>query len=541
MPTLNWIGKEKVLTHHQDVPFRVLEEQYTFRAGAHAGEEADDFSETSDNLIIHGDNLEALKSLLPRYEGRVKCIYIDPPYNTGNEGWVYNDRVNDPKILKWLHAVVGKEGEDLSRHDKWLCMMYPRLRLLHKLLAPDGIIFISLDDNEATNLKLVMDEIFGSGNFIQQIIWKNKYGPGALTKGFGNIHEYIFCYSKTPISSIEAELSKEEATKYKNKDKYYPIRGGYITQPLATKSKDDRPNLVYPIVHNGVEIWPDKQWIWSKERTMDAYKKDWLQINETDGKYSVRFKQYLKDENGIQRKGKPISILTGPYNQDGTDEQVKIFGTKSFSNPKPSGLIQYLLSIVVNGDDNGNGIYLDSFAGSGTTAHAVLNLNKSDGGSRKFILVEMEDYAERITAERVRRVMDGYGDKEGTGGDFTFCTIGPPLFHPDGLLNEAVGEHRIREYVWYSEVGATSEREDAPVRLAPPNPNPYFLGDKDGTAYYFFYDRESLTALDHDFLATITAPAENYVIYADTCLLPKTFMQAKSILFKKIPRDIARF
>ena len=164
MPTLEWIGKSKVINHHQDVPFRVLERKYSFDEN---GEHSEDNG--SDNMIIRGDNLEALKALLPRYEGRVKCIYIDPPYNTGNEGWVYNDNVNDPKIKKWLGEVVGKEGEDLTRHDKWLCMMYPRLKLLQRLLAEDGAIFISIDDNEQANLKQICDEIFGKSNFLETI------------------------------------------------------------------------------------------------------------------------------------------------------------------------------------------------------------------------------------------------------------------------------------------------------------------------------------------------------------------------------------
>ena len=165
MPTLHWIGKEKVINHHRDVPFKVLEHQYRFSSlegGVQGTEGVDSIENASNgNKIIHGDNLEALKALLPQYEGKIKCIYIDPPYNTGNEGWVYNDNVNDPKIKKWLGEVVGKESEDLSRHDKWLCMMYPRLKLLHRLLAKDGAIFISIDDNEQANLKLMCDEIFG--------------------------------------------------------------------------------------------------------------------------------------------------------------------------------------------------------------------------------------------------------------------------------------------------------------------------------------------------------------------------------------------
>ena len=189
MPTLEWIGKEKVINHHQEVPFRVLDRQYSFdEDGQHAEDNG------SENMIIHGDNLEALKALLPRYEGRVKCIYIDPPYNTGNENWVYNDNVNDPKIKKWLGEVVGKEGEDLTRHDKWLCMMYPRLKLLQKLLAKDGAIFISIDDVELPNLRLLMDEVFGSCNFITTVIWHKNYAPKSSAKYFSEDHDYIVSY-----------------------------------------------------------------------------------------------------------------------------------------------------------------------------------------------------------------------------------------------------------------------------------------------------------------------------------------------------------
>lgn len=190
MPTLEWIGKSKVINHHQDVPFRVLERKYSFDENGQT-----DADNGSENMIIQGDNLEALKALLPRYERRVKCIYIDPPYNTGNEGWVYNDNVNDPKIKKWLGEVVGKEGEDLTRHDKWLCMMYPRLKLLQKLLADEGAIFISIDDNEQSNLRLICDEIFGVNNFVESIVWQKRTSPDARKK-LSSGHEYILIYAK---------------------------------------------------------------------------------------------------------------------------------------------------------------------------------------------------------------------------------------------------------------------------------------------------------------------------------------------------------
>ena len=215
MPTLEWIGKDKVVNHHQEVPYRVLGRQYSYdEAGQHAEDNG------SENMIIHGDNLEALKALLPRYEGKVKCIYIDPPYNTGNEGWVYNDNVNDPKIKRWLGEVVGKEGEDLSRHDKWLCMMYPRLKLLQRLLAEDGAIFISIDDVEFYNLRLICNEIFGDHNFIATIIWRKNYAPKGTAKHFSEDHDYILVYGKSAEQWIPHKMPRTEKQNkaYKNPD-----------------------------------------------------------------------------------------------------------------------------------------------------------------------------------------------------------------------------------------------------------------------------------------------------------------------------------
>ena len=225
MPTLDWIGKDKVVNHHMEVPYHVMNHVYTY------GSEVDDGE--SENMVIHGDNLLALKSLLPRFEGRIKCIYIDPPYNTGNEGWVYNDNVTDSRISKWLGEVVGVEGEDLSRHDKWLCMIYPRLKLLQRLLAEDGVIFISIDDNEQANLRLVCDEVFGSRNFIAQMVWQKRTSPDARRKISAG-HEYILTYVKNIENAKEAynllELSDEDKAKYKNPDN--DPRGPWYKRPI---------------------------------------------------------------------------------------------------------------------------------------------------------------------------------------------------------------------------------------------------------------------------------------------------------------------
>jgi len=531
MPTLEWIGKDKVINHHQDVAYRVLERQYSYSAEGQT--EADN---DSGNMIIHGDNLVALKALLPQYEGKIKCIYIDPPYNTGNEKWVYNDNVNDPKMKKWLGDVVGREGEDLSRHDKWLCMMYPRLKLLQRLLADDGVIFISIDENEHRYLELVLDEIFGSNNRIDTLVWQNNYGGGSKSNYVVHLHEYILCFAKQidKVSHLELPPDENILKYYKYKDAKFNDRGPFRLQPLATTSMDTRPNLRYALVYNGIEIWPEKQWFWSKERAQEAQLKDELVFSENKGKWSVNYKQYLRDENGVERKSKPYSIITGVYTQAGTKEVKMLFGDgKTFDFPKPSSLVGYLVSMIAHDDD----YILDSFAGSGTTAHAVLNLNKQDGGNRKFILIETEEYADTITAERVKRVIRGYGEGnsavEGAGGDFSFYELGDVLLLADGNLNESVGVDRIRAYVYFMEtkqnIGEKSPKE-----------NDYFLGTHNQTAYYFYYDPETVTTLDDLFLATIRTRADGYLIYADRLALSADDLRKYNIVFKKIPRDISR-
>jgi len=530
MPTLHWIGKEKVINHHLDVPFKVLKHTYGFKDGNQNEQET-----RSGNKIIHGDNLEALKALLPEYEGRIKCIYIDPPYNTGNESWVYNDNVNDPKIKNWLGQVVGREADDLTRHDKWLCMMYPRLKLLHKLLAEDGVIFISIDNFEYNYLSLILEEIFGRKNLIENIIWKKSYGGGAKSKHVVNLHEYIFFYAKNIDLISELTLAPDDAIMkyYKFKDEKFEERGPFRLQPLATTSMDDRPNLRYPINFDGEEIWPQKQWQWSKDRVEQALINNDLVIEKKKGKWSANYKQYLKSIDGNERGKKLYSLIEGIYTQQGTSDLKSYIPDSKFTFPKPPKLIETLLELVTDTDS----IILDSFAGSGSTAHAILNLNKQDGGNRKFILVEMEDYSETITAERVKRVMSGYGDKEGTGGSFDFYELGETLFLEDGNLNETVGIGKIRSYIWYSETQSSLNCDLSDSYIE----HDSFLGKHNDTGYYFHYMPEEVTTLNHAFLSTMKTKAELYIIYADNCLLTKQFMTNHHIVFKKIPRDIRRF
>ncbi|MCX6969142.1 MAG: DNA methyltransferase [Verrucomicrobia bacterium] len=375
MPTLNWIGKEAVVRHHAEVPFRLLEEVPGLSCPPAEGE--------TENLIVQGDNLESLKALLPRYAGQVKCIYIDPPYNTGNEGWVYNDAVNSPEIRQWLGKTVGKEAEDLSRHDKWLCMMYPRLVLLRQFLREDGVIFVSIDENEHRYAELLLDEVFGALNRICTLIWKKSYGGGSKSKHIVNLHEYVLCFAlnKERIGNLELPPDESVLRYYKFKDSKHEDRGPFRLQPLATNSMDERPNLRFPIPFQGEEIWPEKQWQWSKERALAALADDCLVIAKKKGKWSINYKQYLRDQDGEERASKMYSIIDGIYTQRGTNEVAAIFGDgKSFAFPKPPDLVAKFIEISTNPGD----LILDSFAGSGTTAHAVLKMNAVEAASRRL-------------------------------------------------------------------------------------------------------------------------------------------------------------
>lgn len=586
MPTLDWIGKSKVVNHHLDVPYKTLERQYSFdKVGEHKEDNG------SGNMIIHGDNLEALKSLLPQYEGRIKCIYIDPPYNTGNENWVYNDNVNDPKIKKWLGKVVGQEGEDFTRHDKWLCMMYPRLRLLEKLIAKNGVIVISIGYQEINNLMLLCNEMFSTK---QIMIITVQTSGGKPNGGFNVTHEYLVV-----IAPLDFKPNALESSKNVYSSPYHGMN-------LATFNQVQRPNQAYPIfvdskgvikgvgeslqerVDNGkyvgdledfqfdydeapegtTAVWPVTSkgdpcvWRLIPQRLLSDWEKGYIKVvpinnPNTINRYTI---QYLsggiidkiingefeveyssnKDVPTIEvlnystAGAKIPTILTNKlyYTARGGDEVRSIFGTKSaFPYPKPEKLIEDILHYI----SSDNEIILDSFAGSGTTAHAVLNLNKQDGGNRKFIMIEMMDYADSITAERVKRVINGYGEGkkavEGTGGDFSYYELGEPIFNGD-MLNEEIGEAEIRKYVYFTETKQT---------LAPHKADePYYLGTYIDNAYYFYYEKKQITTLNNEFLNTIKTKAGAYVIYADLCTLSNNELEKYRITFKKIPRDISK-
>lgn len=534
MPTLNWIGKDAVVNHHLTVPFRLLKDVPELSCG----------DPGSGNLIVEGDNLVALKALLPYYAGQVKCIYIDPPYNTGNEGWAYNDNVNSPLIREWIGKAVGKEGETLDRHDRWLCMMYPRLALLKEFLREDGVIFVSIDENEFRFLELMLDEIFGATNRIETLVWKKSYGGGAKSKHIVNLHEYICCFAKNKDNVGNLDLPPDEGVLkyYKFRDSKADTRGPYRLQPLATNSMDARPNLRFPISFSGHEIWPEKQWQWSQERVEKALADDELVIKRIKGNWSVNYKQYLRNEEGEERRSKLYSIIEGIYTQQGTNEIASLLGDgKAFDFPKPSRLISQLLDLCTEPGD----IVLDSFGGSGTTANAVLSLNAKspEAPPRNFVLVEMDTrISSSLTAKRVRHVIEGFNDRKknwnpGLGGGFRYCQLGEPLFDETGEIRKSVSFTDLARHVWFTETG-----EPLPKERVRRNP---FLGDYRGTGIYLLYNGiladkspEGGNVLTRAILADLPPFDGPRVVYCAGCRIGADRLRREGITIRQTPYEI---
>jgi adenine-specific DNA-methyltransferase len=547
--------------------------------------------------------------------------------------------------MRWLGEAVGREGEDLSRHDKWLCMMMPRLQLLNRLMSPDGAIFISIDRNEFAALKCLCDGIFG--HFAGCISWQRTYSPRNDSKGIVSETEYILVYSKSADwQPNRLERTDEMDAKYKNPDNDWCA---WCSSDAFAPGALTHQGMVYAVQHpiTGELIYPTKNRCWALEqqevlRIMNEWcpyelrvlndsrerakvcglaeedvrrnvpaivLKEPLRTSRRMAKAAMKRGQWPRlyftrnGEGGIRRKsylaqmeGRAVTNLW-TYNEVGhTDEAKKelkdIFGGEMpFDTPKPTRLIERILRIATKPDS----LVLDSFAGSGTTAHAVMRMNAADGGHRRFILIEMMDYAESTTAERVKRIIGGYATRqkhevelyskkltpkslidgaemvaeaeevarkareryadvsrpkvedgslkvtasavtdgvvEGLGGRFSYYEVGPRLFTDDGYLNPDISTEELRRYVYYSETG------QMPV---PADEDSYLLGRKDGCACYLCHKPGAGMQLSYDTLQIVKERAEQYVIYADSCTLSEEFMTAHNIVYKKIPRDIKRF
>lgn len=415
VPALDFKGKSIVYSHHYTVPFCELKlnKANSCASSARSDRGCTKTAKTqkpnlNDNLIIQGDNLLALKALMPRYAGKIKCIYIDPPYNTGNEGWVYNDNVKNPVLRKWLNKEVGIE--DLERHDKWLCMMWPRLQMLRELLSDDGVICISIDDTELAHLIAMMNEIFGPENKEEIICWRRRHNqPNDKSKAIAKVAEFIVIWAKN-IEHLKQTKSFHglplTAQGFSNPDK--DPRGPWASTPWkASKSQSgSKYKLKSP---TGVEY--EEEWL-GTQKTFEHLLKQGRIIFSKNGDGLPRKKYYQTDR---EAEGQVAHNFWGHKdfgsNQDASRELEEL--GLHFDHPKPVKLVQSIVNIFSDKDS----IILDSFAGSGSTGHAVLALNKQDGGHRKFILVQCDEYdkktqkniniAHRVTAERVRRVIKG--------------------------------------------------------------------------------------------------------------------------------------
>lgn len=531
MPTLNWIGKQAVVNHHHDVPFHLLKDVPSLSCG----------DPGSGNLVLQADNLLGLKALLPYYAGKVKCIAIDPPYNTGNEGWIYNDNVNSPEIRQWLGKVVGGEGETLDRHDRWLCMMYPRLTLLREFLSGDGAIFVCLDDNEIGSLRLMMDEIFGANNFVANIVWQHSVQPKGYAGAISMHHNHIALYQKSSaFTPNDLPRRAEHNVNYANPDNdpNGPWRSGDVRNALY------RPNLIYDLVTpSGKTIPPPaKGWRWSKETMSEKIRTGEI-IFSSDEKRITR-KIYLKNQEGRPSETIWFGEDVGTT-REANGELKEVFQTVApdFPTPKPTRLIERMLQIATNPGD----LVLDSFAGSGTSGHAVMKLNAAnpDAEPRRFIMVEMQpDIARNVTAERIRRVAEGYQNAKGEavaglGGGFRFMELGEALFDQHGRINEPkVRFADLARHVYFSETGEPLPKE----RINAKSP---LLGVHHGRAIYLLYNgilgdksTEGGNVLASATLAALPAHDGPKVVYAAGCRFSAARLEREGITFKQTPYAI---
>lgn len=600
MPVLNWIGKEAVVKHHKEVPFRLIEPVAELSCG-----DAD-----SGNLIVEGDNLHALKALLPRYAGQVKCIYIDPPYNTGNEGWAYNDNVKSPEILKWLGEVVGKEGETLDRHDRWLCMMYPRLVLLKQFLREDGVILVSIDDFEAQNLRVLMDEIFGCGNFVAQLVWDKTRKNDAKLFSVG--HEYMMVFAKSlrrlkELKTVWREQkpgAKDVIAKWKELKLQYgedyalienDLREWYRELPKNHPAKKlSRTRWVdqfgpwrdrdiswpggggprYDVIHPKTLLpckVPERGWGFATPEEMQRQIDLGLVIFRDDHTEPPMRKAHLipiseelddvpKTDEVDDSDEDDAGLLVMPsVIQKQAQVSVRLLrqifsGKKAFQNPKDHEVIGRLIKYVSGPED----LILDSFAGSGTTGHAVLEINKQESSERKFILIQMpyesakqehqdENVARDITAERVRRVVAGYANAkgqriEGLGSGFQYCCLSTePLFMSDGSIRKDVTFAQLAEFVWFMETGVGIENA---------KPKSALLGIYKDRAVFLLYngilkDKSDVggNVLNGRTLEVLNELLPDFegerVIYGARSRFDKTKLTKKGIMFHQLPYDLA--
>jgi adenine-specific DNA-methyltransferase len=527
MPTLDWIGKKAVVNHHRDVPYRLI----------HCDKDKSVGDPDAGNLLVQGDNLEALKALLPYYAGKVKCIYIDPPYNTGNEGWVYNDNTNSPEIKAWLGSVVGKEAEDLSRHDKWLCMMYPRLRLLKELLSKDGSIFVSIDDNEAHNLIQVMNEIFGRANFVANIIWQKRTSRENRS-AIGDSHDFIVVYAASGKDHWKQVRNKLPAnTKgFSNPDN--DPKGPWRSIPFSAQGFRD--NQMYEIeTPTGKKLVPPKGRCWgATEPVFMRYRAEGRVYFPKGGNGRPRIKSYAGEEDGLVPNTIWLATDVGD-NERAKKEILSLFpDDEAFDTPKPEKLIHSIISIATNPGD----LVLDSFLGSGTTAAVAMKLK------RQFVGVELGAHAQTVAGRRLGLVVEGEGGGISAevgwqgGGGFRFCTLGGPLFDADGNVSPAVTYPDLAAHVFFCETGSPIPRRASGETS--------LIGTFQGRAIYLLHNADAVgvasanagNVLTGGVIDTLPLPEPGFtgarIVYGEGCTVPDDRLSRLGVTFKQIPYQI---
>ena len=518
---LQFKGQVFVENHHLAVPFHELKPVRSKGTSPKAS--------LHDNLIVEGNNLAALKALLPTYHGKVKCVYIDPPYNTGNEGWAYSDRVNSPMMQDWFGKVVDRD--DL-----------PRLKLLRELLADDGTIFVSIDDNEVHRLRFLMDEVFGEENFVATAIWQKVFSPKNSAKYFSEDHDYVVAYARN-LDAWSPNLLKrsERATsRYKNPDD--DPRGKWSSSDLTARNYYSQGT--YEVISpSGKSFRPSvgNYFRVSKEK-LEELDKDGRIWWGPDGDSMPRLKRYLTE---VRRGVVPQTMWfhTDVGNTQGAKrELVSILdfdrSEDVFNTVKPTALVKRILQIATDEDS----IVLDSFAGSGTTAQAVLALNKEDGGNRRFVLVECEDYVDTLTAERVRRVVKGVpGAKDeslaaGLGGTFSYFKLGRPMRRESMLKKSGLPAYeRLAGYIFFTATGEEFE----PERV---NRDAWFIGTSTLWDVFLIYDTDidalKNLALTLDIAQNLPDSGRKRLVFAPTKYMDAELLHQHRILFSQLPFEI---
>ena len=551
MPVLDWVGKEYIVKHDHDVQFRLLKKLEQYSSG------------NTDNLLIEGDNLESLKSLLPKYQNKIKCIYIDPPYNTGAEHWIYNDNVNAPKIRQWLDDVVGPDGIDLNRHDKWLCMMYPRLKLLKKLLKQNGIIFVSIDDNESSNLKLIMDAIFGEENYLVSFYVQVRYADKTLVEDsdFQKLVETVLVYGKSSKSKLNRRVTDYNADKFVWK---IVEKGVPKTVEIGNKKVDIFKHGDYDIVkdvqsrHNLKEIWASGKILdgnssgrFFRDYLIPRQKEDSIgtlykvygigsdtfdyryftgpkKTTATKGKYYQGVPKNIFESLETHKKTLPIDNFLDLADAFGN---CRLEGGVDFrSGKKPVAFLKQLFKMALS--ENTDDIILDSFAGSGSTAHTIMEINHEKNSNHKFILIELEsNICKEKTSQRIHNVIKEMHEKKSTQNlGFDYNILGEPLLDKNEQLNENISFEELASIAFFHET-RNSIQED--------NIDRYHIGANNNVDYYLLY-KNGKNSLSRKFLESLDKKTKK-VIFAEKCLVTDDDLEEHNAFFRQIPYAIKEF